>query len=157
MELHERWFDDYTVGEIFEVGDHEMTEERIMSFATEFDPQRFHVDREAAAASIYGGVIASGWHSAAVLMKLLSSTLGESSQGSPGCDELRWVAPVRPGDRLKLRVEVMASRVSGSDPTRGILRYRNELLNQRDETVLSLYSTMFMSRQKQVSLDDGDR
>ena len=148
MELAERWFDDYSVGEVFELGDHLMTEERIVSFAEEFDPQVFHTDPVAANDSIYGGLIASGWHTGSVFMKLLASMLGPSSLGSPGCDLMRWVGPVRPGDRLRLRVTVADSRLSASKPDRGILIFTNEVLNQNDEPVMTLTSTMFMLRRE---------
>lgn len=146
MELSERWFDDFTVGEVFETGSHLMTEERILEFGAEFDPQPFHIDPVAAADSIYGGIIASGWHTGSVLMKLLTTTLGQSSLGSPGCDKLRWVAPVRPGDSLRLKITVLDKRPSTSKPDRGILVYGHELSNQHGEIVMGLESTMFMLR-----------
>lgn len=146
MELQDRWYDDFEVGEVFVTSDHLMDEERIISFASEFDPQRFHIDPEAARDSIYGGLIASGWHTGSVMMKLLATTLGPSSLGSPGLDRLRWLAPVRPGDRLRLRVTVLDKRPSVSKPDRGQLVYRNELLNEDDVVVMSLEPTMFMLR-----------
>ena len=148
MVIAQRWFDDFTVGEVFETGEHEMTEERMVEFASEFDPQSFHVDPAAAADSIYGGLIASGWHTGSVLMKLLSSTLGPSSLGSPGCDKLRWSAPVRPGDRLRLRITVLEARPSSSKPDRGILVYGHQLFNQDDVVVMSMESTMLMRRRR---------
>ena len=147
MELRDRWFDDFSVGEVIDVpGDRLMTEERIVSFATEFDPQRFHVDPEAAAETIYRGLIASGWHTGSVLMSLLATTLGPASLGSPGCDALRWTAPVRPGDRLSLRITVLEARPSTSRPDRGTLRYANELRNQTGEVVMTLESIMLLAR-----------
>ena len=148
MELHDRFFDDFTEGEQFEVGPHLMTEERIIEFGREFDPQPFHTDPNAAADSVYGGLIASGWHTGSVMMKLLASTLGESSLGSPGGEELRWVAPVRPGDELTVRVTVDSMRESASKPDRGLLVYRNEVFNQRKELVMSFVSTIFMLRRQ---------
>jgi acyl dehydratase len=155
VELRDRWFDDFGEGDRFEVGPHLMTEERIISFATEFDPQRFHTDPVAAADTIYGGLIASGWHTGSVLMKLLSSTLGEASLGSPGGDDLRWLAPVRPGDELRLRVTVESARPSSSKPDRGVLVYRNEMVNQHDEVVMTFTSTMFMRRRPADLQTDG--
>jgi acyl dehydratase len=146
MELTERWFDDFRVGEVFDVGSHRMTEERIISFAQEFDPQRFHMDPEAARQTIYGGLIASGWHTGAVLMKLLSTTLGPSSLGSPGGRELKWLAPVRPDDELRLRITVTAKTHSTSKPDRGVLEYHNEVYNQSDQVVMSFDSVMLMLR-----------
>jgi len=147
VDLPERWFDDYTVGEVFDVpGERLVTEERIIEFAREFDPQAFHIDPDAAANSIYGGLIASGWHTGSLLMSLLATTLGPASLGSPGGDALRWLTPVRPGDRLRLRITVLEARPSSSKPDRGVLRYHNELRNQADEVVMSLDSTMFLLR-----------
>ncbi|MBT8241596.1 MAG: MaoC family dehydratase [Acidimicrobiia bacterium] len=142
----ERYFDDWSVGEVFETDPHEMTAERMMSFAQEFDPQPFHVDPDAAAESIYGGLIASGWHTGAVLMRLATTLLGPSSMGSPGVDNLRWPAPVRAGDQLRLRLTVLDSRISESKPDRGIIRLKQELLNQHSEVVMALESSLFMKR-----------
>ncbi len=151
MDLPNRWFDDYDVGEVFETETHEMTEERILAFGNEFDPQVFHTDPIAARNTAYGGLIASGWHTGSVLMRLLTTTLGPSSLGSPGCDRLRWLAPVRPGDRLRLRITVLDKRPSSSKPDRGILVYLNELSNQDGEIVMSLESTMFMLRDRSAA------
>lgn len=118
----------------------------MIAFALEFDPQPFHVDTVAAEESVFGGLIASGWHTGSVLMKLLATTLGESSMGSPGGEQLRWLAPVRPGDELRLVVTVASKRPSESKPDRGVLVYENEVRNQHDEPVMSLVSTMFMKR-----------
>lgn len=145
-DLSTRYFEDWTVGESFVSETHEMTAERIRSFAEEFDPQPFHVDEAAAAASIYGGIIASGWHTGSVLMRLLTTFLGPSSMGSPGVDELRWRAPVRAGDQLRLRLSVVDTRTSKSKPDRGVVVFDEELLNQRDEVVMSLRATLFMLR-----------
>lgn len=123
-----------------------MTKERIISFASEFDPQRFHIDPLAAEKTMYGGLIASGWHTGSVMMKLLATTLGESSLGSSGGNQLRWSAPVRPGDELRLRVTVESKKGSQTKPDRGTLVYRNELFNQSGEEVMSFISTMFLRR-----------
>lgn len=144
--LRDRYFEDWTVGESFDSESHEMTADRIRSFAEEFDPQPFHVDAEAAAASIYGGIIASGWHTGSVLMRLLTTFLGPSSMGSPGVDELRWRAPVRADDQLRLRLSVVDTRESKSKPDRGVVIFDEDLLNQRDEVVMSLRATLFMLR-----------
>jgi acyl dehydratase len=157
VDLRERWFDDFTIGEVFETGAHLMTEERIVSFATEFDPQPFHVDPVAARDTIYGGLIASGWHTGSVLMRLAATTLGPASLGSPGCDKLRWVAPVRPGDELRLRFTVSSMRPSTSKPDRGILVYSNELVNQRDEVVMTLESMMLLRRDPALGVPAGGR
>lgn len=145
MEIRDRWFDDVTEGDEFEVGPHLMTEERIIAFAAEFDPQRFHVDPVAAKDTIYGGLIASGWHTGSVMMKLLATTLGDASLGSSG-GELEWLAPVRPGDELRLRVTVESKRDSITRPDRGIVVYRNELFNQANDKVMTFVATMFLRR-----------
>lgn len=145
-DVKERYFDDWSVGEVFVTEPYEITEERMRSFSLEFDPQPFHVDPEAAAASIYGGLIASGWHTGSVLMRLLTTLLGASSMGSPGVDKLRWQMPVRAGDELRLRLTVLDMRPSTSKPDRGIISFRQELLNQRNEVVMSLEASLFMKR-----------
>ncbi len=146
MDPRDRYFDDWSEGEVLETHSHLMTEERIRSFAEEFDPQPFHIDPEAATASIYGGIIASGWHTGSVLMKLFTTILGPSSLGSPGIDTLRWRAPVRGGDELRLRSTVVEVRPSASKPDRGIVVFSQEVVNQRDETVMSLTATLFVLR-----------
>jgi len=134
----DRYFDDYKPGTVEEFGEVTVTAQDIVEFARRYDPQPFHVDPSAAARSPYGGLIASGWHTSALMMRLLTEHyLGESSLGSPGVDELRWPAPVRPGDTLSLRVSILETRLSRSKPDRGILRSRVEVLNQDGTTVLS--------------------
>ena len=145
-EIKDRFFDDWSEGEVFETESHLMTEARIRSFAEEFDPQPFHVDPAAAADSIYGGLIASGWHTGSVMMRLMTTLLGESSMGSPGADNFRWLAPVRPGDELRLRLTVLETKASESKPDRGVLRIRSEMLNQRDEIVMSMEPVLFLRR-----------
>src|SRR5689334_5203665 len=131
------FFEDYPVGLAGEYGSVTVSEDDILDFARKYDPQPFHVDPAAAARSPYGGLIASGWHTCALTMRLLVENYlsAESSLGSPGLEELRWPAPVRPGDTLTLRLEVLEARRSQSKPDRGILRTRSEVVNQRGETV----------------------
>ena len=138
--LKDRYFDDYRKGEVTEVGDYLVTREEIVDFARRYDPQPFHIDEEAAGESIYGGLIASGWMTCGVLMRMLVDNFvpAVSSMGSPGIDELRWLKPVRPGDRLRARVTVTDLRRSSSRPDRGIIHFHQEALNQRDEVVLSM-------------------
>lgn len=138
--LKERWFDDYTVGEVFEFGHLLVGEDDIVEFARRNDPQPFHTDAEAAKSSIYGGLIGSGWMSAALAMRLMCEHFipQASALGSPGVDALRWQVPVRPGDCLRLRASVLAVQPSASKPDRGVVTVRQELLNQRGETVMSL-------------------
>ena len=140
-----RFFEDFTPGLVLEGGDFEMTEAEILSFARRYDPQPFHLDHEAARASMFGELVASGWNTAAVAMRLMVDHFfgGGGSMGSPGIDELRWPRPVRPGDVLRIRVSVIEKRRSVSKPDRGLLRLRQECINQRGETVMSLTSMVF--------------
>ena len=139
-----RWFADFAPGSVTSFGDHLMTEAEITGFAASYDPQPFHTDPEAARHSIFGGLIASGWNTASVVMRMLVDHYlpPASSLGSPGIDELRWLKPVRPGDRLS--VEGIPSR---SKPDRGVVRQLTEALNQNGEVVMSLRGmTMLRTR-----------
>ncbi|MFO1299420.1 MAG: MaoC family dehydratase [Burkholderiaceae bacterium] len=136
----ERYFEDFRPGEVIEFGDYLVTEEEIVDFARRYDPQPFHVDRKAAAESIYGGLIASGWMTGSIMMRLLVDHFiaPASSMGSPGVDEVRWVRPVRPGDRLHVRVTIVDTKRSQSKPDRGIVQVQQEMINQQGDTVMSL-------------------
>jgi acyl dehydratase len=135
-------FDDFEPGQVLELGSVAVTEDEIIEFARQFDPQPFHVDPEAAAESVFGGLIASGWHTGAMWMRLyVDSMLGAASaQGSPGIEELRWLAPVRPGDTLHGRLTVLETTPSERRPDRGTVRIRGEMINQDGVTVLSMVS-----------------
>jgi acyl dehydratase len=137
----ERWFEDYRKGDVAEMGDYLVTREEIIDFASRYDPQPFHIDDAAARESIYGGLIASGWMTCSVLMRILVDNFvsPKSSMGSPGIDQLRWLKPVRPGDRLRARVTVEDARRSTSKPDRGVVHFHQEALNQDDEVVLSMH------------------
>lgn len=143
----DRYYDDFAVGEIFTLGSVQVDEAEIIEFATRFDPQTFHIDPVAAADSVYGGLIASGWHTGSLMMRLLAEHfLGPSSMGSPGLDELRWLAPVRPDDTLTLQVEVLKMRPSASKPDRGILQMSHEMFNQDQVTVIRSVANMLIAR-----------
>jgi acyl dehydratase len=135
----ERYFEDYTVGMVDEFGDVLVTADEIVEFARRYDPQTMHVDAEASARGPFGGLIASGWHTAAMVMRLfVEHYLSRvATLPSPGVDELRWVQPVRPGDRLRVRVTVTEARRSRSKPDRGMVRSLVEVLNQNGEVVLT--------------------
>lgn len=135
-------FADFIPGASFHAGPREVTEEEIVEFAARYDRQPFHTDRASAAASRWGGLIASGWMTCAISMELATGDLlkGSGSIGSPGIDELQWEKPVRPGDILNLRVTVLESRISSSGTT-GIVRWRWELHNQGGIRVLHLIAT----------------
>jgi len=141
----QRYFEDYEVGETAEFGDHPVTEEEIVEFARKYDPQPFHVDPDAGARTIYGGLISSGWMTGSIMMRLLVDNFISplSSMGSPGIDEVRWHKPVRPGDRLRVRTTILEKRRSESKPDRGVIRVRQEAVNQHGETVMS-YTGMGM-------------
>ncbi|MGH8991947.1 MAG: MaoC family dehydratase [Acidimicrobiia bacterium] len=142
-------FEDLTPGQVFELGTFPpVTEDDIIAFARQWDPQPFHVDPEAAKATMWGGVIASGWHSVAIAMRLaVDGVLSRAaSQGSPGVDNVRFWRPVRPGDVLTGRYTVLETEPSTSRPRMGKVRARTELVNQRGETVMSLEGTGFYDR-----------
>src|SRR5579859_7681195 len=142
-----RYFEDFAEGLTIELGSVAFTSEGIMAFARQYDPQPMHTDPERAAESIYGGLIASGWQTAASYMRLLvDAVLGQSeSLGSPGIDKLRWLKPVRPGDTLSARFIVLEAKPSRSRPDRGIVRSRGEMVNQSGEVVMDLEAVNFFS------------
>ncbi|SHM61264.1 Acyl dehydratase [Paracoccus solventivorans] len=139
----DRWFEHYRPGDRYRFGPVEVTEQEIIEFARRYDPQSFHIDPQAAAAGLYGSIIASGWMTAALMMRLLVDGFLPSRAGlaAPGCDELRWLHPVRPGDRLWLRVEVLSARLSQSKPDRGIVSFRMEGENQDGVAVYRIIAT----------------
>ena len=138
--LADRHFEDYVPGAVFEYGEIPVTEAEIVEFARRFDPQYIHVDREQAAQGPFCGLIASGWHTAAMMMRLIVDNFlpKKASHGSPGIDELRWLRPVRPGDMLSIRLSILEATRSGSKPDRGVVRTLCEVLNQDREIVMSL-------------------
>jgi acyl dehydratase len=146
--IENRYFEDYQVGAVYEYGYVTLDEAEIVAFAQRFDPQPMHIDPQFAAAGPFGGVIASGWHTAGVLMRMIADHYLSkvASLASPGIDELRWPAPVRPGDSLKLRATVVEARLSRSKPDRGLVRTHAELLNQDGTLVLSLVAMNLLLR-----------
>ena len=144
------YLDDLAPGQVFELGRRRVDREEILAFARDYDPQSFHADEEAARASIYGGLIASGWQTVAVYMRLLvDGLLGRAAaMGSPGVDELRWLKPVRPGDELEGRLEIMEVRPSQSRPDRGLARCRCEAFNQDGEAVLRFAALILFKRRE---------
>ncbi len=143
-----RYLDDLTPGQRFTSPGLTLSEAEIIDFAWRYDPQPFHLDATAALGSPYGGLIASGFQSLAICFRLFiqSGVLAESSMGSPGIDELRWLAPVRPGDTLHSEIEVLEVRPSSSRPDRGIARLKYQAVNQRGETVLSFIVNHLLRR-----------
>ena len=141
-----RYFEDYALGTTYDCGSVSIDQAGIIAFAKEFDPQPFHVDPAAAAAGPFGGLIASGWHTAVLVMRLLVEQYlsEEASLGSAGLDELRWPHPVRPGDTLRARATVIESRRSLSKPDRGIIKTLVEAVNQDGRTVMRATAINFM-------------
>ena len=141
-----RYFDDYLPGATYDCGSVSINEAEIVSFAKEFDPQPFHTDAVAAAGGPFGGLVASGWHTAGVVMRQLVEHYlsAEASLGSPGLDEVRWPYPVRPGDTLRVRATVVEARRSLSKPDRGIVKTMAEAVNQDGRTVMRAIAINFL-------------
>ena len=146
----DRCFEDYIPGAVLEYGAIPLSEAEIIAFATQFDPQYFHTDPAAAKVGPYGGLIASGWHTAAVMMRLIVDHYlpQTASLGSPGIDEIRWTKPVRPGDSLSLRISVLETKRSTSKPDRGMVRALIEVLNQNQECVMTMKGMNLMRCRK---------
>ena len=144
--VEDRWFEDYVPGSVHELGSMRVDEDEVLAFGRRFDPQVFHTDAEAARSTEYGGLIASGWHTAALMMRMYSDHYLSrvATLVSPGVDELRWLRPVRPGDVLSLRVTILEARRSRSRPDRGIVRSAVEVLNQRREVVMTVTALNFI-------------
>jgi len=146
---HIRWYwEDFPVGNLREFGAMPVTREAILGFASQFDPQPFHLDDAAAEASLFGKLSASGWHTCAMSMRMMCDEylLESSSLGSPGIDSLRWVKPVLVGDTLSVRMELLEARPMNSRPTVGLVRARWTVLNQRGEAVLTTEGTNMFRR-----------
>ena len=141
-----RYFEDYVAGSVHEFGPIAVEENEVLDFGKRFVPLSYHTDTEAAKKSIYGGLIASGWHTAALMMRLYTDHYLSkvANLGSPGCDELRWSKPVFPGDELCIRVTVMETRRSDSKPDRGIVQSFTEVLNQKRDVVMSVKMVNFV-------------
>jgi len=134
------YFEDFPPGDVRESPARTVTREEMLAFARAFDPQPFHTDEDAAGTTIYGGLIASGWHTVAICMRLMWDAFlaDAASLGSPGVDEVRWLKPVRPGDTLRARFTVVEAVPSRSKPDRGVVRSLSQVFNQHGEVVMSL-------------------
>lgn len=147
--IDQRYFEDYVPGAVHELGSVAVEEEEVIAFARRFDPQDFHTDPEAAKHTIFGGIIASGWHTGSLMMRLYADhyLAKGASLSSPGLDELRWIRPVRPGDHLSIRVTVREAKRSRSKPDRGMVWSLIEVLNQHREVVMSMTAmNLFLCR-----------
>ena len=140
MMPYKYYWEDFQVGETVELGRHTVDREEVIAFAKQFDPQPFHVDEEAAKSSFYGGLIASGWHTCGIVMRMMCDAyLNQSaSLGSPGVDSVRWLLPVRPGDTLRATRTILESRASSSKPNMGIVKNRWDVYNQKEEKVMTM-------------------
>ncbi|MGZ6125224.1 MAG: MaoC family dehydratase [Myxococcales bacterium] len=143
-----RYYEDFAEGQVYELGEATVSEAEILDFARKFDPQPFHVDPEAGKRSMYGGLIASGWHTGSLYMSLMVRGLlhDSSSLGSAGIEELRWLKPVRPGDRLRARMTITSVRPSTRGADRGTVFTLGELFNQHGERVFFVRSSGMFGR-----------
>ena len=151
------YWEDFPAGTRREFGAKTLSEEDILRFAHEFDPQPFHVDAEAARKSVYGGLIASGWHTCALAMRMMCDAylLDSASQGSPGIDGVKWLKPVRPGDTLRVVFSVLEARPLESKPDIGLIKAQWDMYNQRDECVMQMLGGGFLSRRPATSTNEG--
>jgi acyl dehydratase len=151
--MKEQYLEDYTVGQTFLGGKHQIDKEQIVAFAKQFDPQYYHLDEEAAKTSPFKGLAASGWHTAAITMRLLVGGEFKPAGGiiGVGFDELSWARPVRPGDELYVRSEILEVRPSKSKKDRGTIRVRNTTFNQNDEVVQTFTGNLLVPRRTPVS------
>jgi acyl dehydratase len=143
-----KFFEDVQVGDVMRFGHYEVTREEIVEYARQFDPQPFHIDEEAARASMFGGLIASGWHTGAMLMRMVAEhvTTVHATSGAMGFDDLKWLLPVRPGDVLSVESEIREKIESRSRPDRGTVKVESRVSNQRGEVVMSLVSLVIYLR-----------
>jgi acyl dehydratase len=142
------YWEDFVPGAVTAYGPRLVTRAEIVAFATEFDPQPFHLDEEAGRASMFGGLCASGWHSCCLLMRMAADgiLLNSSSMGAPGVDEVRWQAPVRPGDALTMRATVLETRPSNTRPELGFVTFKFELYNAAGACAMTLTAPLMFGR-----------
>lgn len=147
-------WEDFSPGQVTDCGSRLITRAEIVAFAAEYDPQPMHLDEQAARATLLGGLVASGWHSCCILMRMLTDGfLAEASfMGAPGVEEVKWLAPLRPGERIKARATVLETRPSRSRPEVGFVKFRFELTDAADQPVLTLIvSPMFGRRSAEAT------
>jgi len=141
-----KYFEDFNVGDEVRFGRYEVTAEEIIDFARRYDPQPFHIDPEAAKQSLFGTFCASGWHTCAMTMRMLVQWMqesGQTSEGSPGIEQLRWLRPVVPGDVLSMCVKVVGARLSGSRPGYGLVTFEQQTVDAAGKPVMTMTSTVF--------------
>ncbi len=142
------YWEDFTLGAVAEYGPRLVTREEIVAFAAEFDPQPMHLDESAARSSMFGGLAASGWHTCCLMMRIIADgfILNSSSMGGPGVEEVKWLAPMRPGMQLAVRATVLEVRPSNSRPEMGFVRFLFETLDQTDAQVMTLTTNLMFGR-----------
>ena len=142
------YWEDFKTGDVAVYGPRLVTREEIVAFAAEFDPQPAHLDEAAAVATLHGGLAGSGWHSCALMMRMMADgfLLNSSSMGAPGVEEVRWLSPLRPGTQVRLRTTVLETRSSRSRPDMGLTRIRYDLIDDTDVVITTLTSTMMLGR-----------
>jgi len=152
--LYKYYWEDFKVGETHQIGEKRVDKDEIIAFAKQFDPQPFHVDEAAAKVSLYGGLIASGWHTVALVMRMMcdSYILDSASLGSPGIDNLKWLKPVRPGDTIRAQRTTLEVRASASRPEMGLVKTRWEVFNQNAEQVMTMEGYGMFRRRNPGSL-----
>ncbi len=148
MSMSDRYLEDYSVGEVVEANGVSLSESDILDFALRYDPQPFHLDREAAQRSIFGGLIASGWQTGALALRMLiqAGLIGKGSMGSPGLDDVRFLKPVRPGDTLYAKARIESLRESASKPDRGIVLVQYWVENHTGETVMTFKANQLIAK-----------
>lgn len=141
-------WEDFNIGDVSIFGPRMVTRAEIVAFAAEFDPQPMHLDEDAARGTLAGGLIASGWHSCAVLMRMIADgfILDSTSMGGPGVEEVRWLRPLRPDTEVRVRATVLEARPSGSRPQVGLVKFRFELIDETDATITEMTPTMMFGR-----------
>lgn len=144
------FFEDFTVGQVMEFGPRLVTREEIIDFASQFDPQPMHLSDEGATSTLLGSLGASGWHSCAIMMRMLCDgiVLNTASMGAPGVDEVKWMRPLRPDDVLTLRLTIRETRTSRSRPQMGFVVMFQELFNQARACVMTLQTPLMVERRK---------
>lgn len=149
--MPKHYWEDFNIGDVAVYGPRLVTREEIVAFAAEFDPQPMHLDEAAASAMLLGGLAGSGWHSCALMMRMMADgfLLDSASMGAPGVEEVRWVQPLRPGTHVRLRVSVLDTRVSKSRPEMGLTRFRYDLIDNVDAVITTMTSTMMLGRRNQ--------
>jgi acyl dehydratase len=143
-------WEDFQPGAVAIYGPRLVTREEIVAFAAEFDPQPMHLDEAAASATLLGGLGASGWHGCCLLMRMIADgfLLESSSMGGPGVDEVRWLKPLRPGTRIRIRSTVLDARASNSRPELGLVKFMFEMLDDADATLTTLSTTLMFGRRQ---------